>query len=137
MYDRSMMKPVVKRWLVILLIVCVLVALGLGVYLYITRPQIGDLLSLDNGPVDIVDLFYNTDRPLQGTVLDVMPPEENPALQERGVLLSGDDFSASILKDGRTGVGLDISNDINWDVSFDVNPWQDKYSFTTEWTIHM
>lgn len=135
-YHLAIMKRIVKRWLFILLILCIVISFALGIYLFVTRPEEIGGFSLSEGPLDLVELM-NQEQSSSGESLPILAPEDAVPEKERGVLLTGDDFSASILKDGRAGVGLDIADDIDWDISFDVNPWEDKYSFTTEWTLHL
>lgn len=130
------MKPIVKRLLLILLILCALISLGLGIYLFVSRPKDFGGLSLTEGPLNMVNLL-NREYPTYGDASPDLPAEEDVPEKDPGVLLTGQDFSASILKDGRTGVRLDISDDIDWDISFNANPWEKQYSFTTEWTLHL
>ncbi len=136
MYHLAIMKQIAKRWIFILLVLCIVISFALGIYLFVTRPEEIGGFSLSEGPLDLVELM-NQEQSSSGESLPILPPEDAVPEKERGVLLTGDDFSASILKDGRAGVGLDIADDIDWDISFDVNPWEDKYSFTTEWTLHL
>ncbi len=130
------MKPTVKRWLILLLILCALISLSLGIYLFVTRSRDFGGISLTEGPLNIVDLV-GREYPAYGSALPEASPDENVPKKDPGVLLSEEDFSASILNDGRAGIGLDIADDVDWNISFDVNPWEDKYSFTTEWTLHL
>ncbi|MFA6689981.1 MAG: hypothetical protein ACOX6K_05630 [Sphaerochaetaceae bacterium] len=130
------MKTSIQRFLIVFVLILALISLGLGIFLFVTRSRGAAELSLIEGPLDMVDLIEG-DYAVPEKLSVFTPPEDAEDESEPGTLISDGDFSAGILTDGRTGVGMDIGDDLDWDVSFTANPWGDEYGFTTQWTIHL
>ncbi len=128
------MKKNALPWIIMLLVILALISLGLGIYLYVTRPQTVDYLSLDNGPMNVPQMLeppvHYSDSIAPLSITDTSLPDK--ILQK---VLGPSPIIG--INDSGDGVDIETNTPVEWDVSFDVQPTEGEFGFTTKWTLNL